>query len=579
MSPASLPGPASSVPASPAVHDDGRVLAVTSSDGSVARFHAEWLRFNALDAVTRSPGNGQRLLTIGDIPQESVIAEAALGADGTAVHVTFQPGDQRCTFPVAWLSAHRYDSPSPSARGWTAERVERWDHAGMQQRIPSATLPDLRADPKALAAWLGAVDRFGFALLHDVPTVPGALLDVAGLFGHVRETNYGRWFEVRSEVNPNNLAYTNLGLQAHTDNPYRDPVPTLQLLACLENTVDGGESTVVDGFACAARLLADDPEGFALLAGHPARFEYAGAADVRLQAKRPVIELGPDGELLAVRFNNRSTAPIVDVPFGEMPAYLAALRRFASYVDDPAMHVTFRLEPGDLFIVDNTRVLHARAAFAGTGSRWLQGCYADIDGLRSTLEVLRRELAVDDVIDRIVDVFARRGAEEYLGEPVSMAQHMLQAAAIAEAEGADQELVAAALLHDIGHFIGEFGTYSPEATVDHRHEVEAVRALAGRMPSRVVDCVRLHVAAKRYLCAVEPTYLACLSPASVHTLQLQGGPMDVDEVAAFEAEPHHADAVRVRRWDDGGKVAGHDVPGLEHHLPALRTLARAALTV
>ncbi|MCB9379697.1 MAG: TauD/TfdA family dioxygenase [Acidimicrobiaceae bacterium] len=573
MSAASLPAPVT-----PRVLDAGRVLAVTFPDGSVARFHAEWLRFNALDAVTRSPGNGQRLLTIGDIPEASTLEDVVTSSDGSAVHLTFEPGAQRSSFPVTWLATHRYDVQRPQASGWTADRVQRWDHATMQDRIPEATLDALRADRRALADWLGAVDRFGVAVVHDVPTTAGALVEVADLFGYVRETNYGRWFDVRSEVNPSNLAYTNLGLQAHTDNPYRDPVPTLQLLACLENTVEGGASTVVDGFACAARLQADDPAGFALLAGHPARFEYAGAADVCLQSKRPVIELGPDGELLAVRFNNRSTAPVVDVPFDEMPAYLAALRRLASYADDPAMHVTFRLAPGDLFIVDNQRVLHARSAFSGSGSRWLQGCYADIDGLRSTLATLRRELAVDGVIDRIVDVFARRGAEEYLGEPVSMAQHMLQSAAAAEADGADPELVVAALLHDIGHFTGELGTYSPDATVDHRHEIEGVRALTGRMPQRVIDCVRLHVAAKRYLCAVEPSYFALLSPASVHTLELQGGPMAADEVAAFEAEPHHADAVRVRRWDEGGKDAGRDVPGLEHHLAALRTLARAALT-
>ena len=103
--------------------------------------------------------------------------------------------------------------------------------------------------------------RYGFAVMTDVPTEPGTLCKVAELFGYVRETNYGRWFEVRAEVNPNNLAYTNLGLQAHTDNPYRDPVPTLQILACLENTVEGGDSIVVDGFKVAERLKAEEPGG------------------------------------------------------------------------------------------------------------------------------------------------------------------------------------------------------------------------------------------------------------------------------------------------------------------------------
>ena len=117
-----------------------------------------------------------------------------------------------------------------------------------------------------------------------MPTEPGTLCKVAELFGYVRETNYGRWFEVRAEVNPSNLAYTNLGLQAHTDNPYRDPVPTLQILACLENTVEGGEfdrRRRLCGRGAAARRRS--PRGFELLSGHPARFEYAGSAGVRLE--------------------------------------------------------------------------------------------------------------------------------------------------------------------------------------------------------------------------------------------------------------------------------------------------------
>ena len=143
-------------------------------------------------------------------------------------------------------------------------------------------------------------------------------------------------------------------------------------------------------------LQRERPQDFALLAGHCARFEYAGASGVCLRAKRPMIELGPDGELLAVRFNNRSMAPLSDVPFDVMPAFYAAYRRLAEIIADPANEVVFRLAPGELFIVDNTRVLHARKAFSGTGSRWLQGCYADKDGLLSTLAALgddARELA------------------------------------------------------------------------------------------------------------------------------------------------------------------------------------------
>jgi len=282
---------------------------------------------------------------------------------------------------------------APRAPGWTNPDVQRWDAASIQSRIPSANWSEVSTSRAALGRWLAAVRRFGFAVMIGAPTEPGTLCRVAELFGYVRETNYGRWFEVRAEVNPSNLAYTNLGLQAHTDNPYRDPVPTLQILACLRNTVEGGESVVVDGFTVAERLRTQDARGFELLARHPARFEYAGSAGVRLSSKRPMIELGPDGELLAVRFNNRSAAAITDVPFDDMPAYYAACRRFAEGVEDRALAVTFKLAPGELFIVDNTRVLHARKAFSGSGERWLQGCYPDKDGLLSTLAAIEEEEA------------------------------------------------------------------------------------------------------------------------------------------------------------------------------------------
>ena len=198
---------------------------------------------------------------------------------------------------------------------------------------------------------------------------------------------------MRSEVNTCNLAYTGLGLQAHTDNPYRDPVPTLQILYCLENSAEGGDSLIVDGFAAAARLREEAPFAFDMLAKYCARFEYAGGNGVRLRSRRPMIELAPDGELIGVRFNNRSAAAFVDIPYNDMADYYDAYRRFGEIIDDPEMAAAFKLSPGECFIVDNTRVLHARSGYSGAGTRWLQGCYADRDGLLSTLAALEDETA------------------------------------------------------------------------------------------------------------------------------------------------------------------------------------------
>jgi phosphonate degradation associated HDIG domain protein len=181
----------------------------------------------------------------------------------------------------------------------------------------------------------------------------------------------------------------------------------------------------------------------------------------------------------------------------------------------------------------------------------------------------RPELTRETIVPFLADIFERRGAEDYLGEPVTVAEHMLQGAALAEKEGASDALVAAALLHDIGHFTSEFGTYSPDDTEDRRHDEAGAEVLAPFFPPVVVECVRLHVAAKRYLCATDPTYFAKLSPASVHTLSLQGGPMSEAEAVEFRKNPFHAEAVRVRIWDEGGKVPGMKTKAFRDYEPLL----------
>jgi len=363
----------------------GGWLTLETEDGPT-RFHAVWLRDNAWDAATRAPGNGQRLITLGDIPTDTRIAAA--GCEGGRLRVTFAPEDKTVDYDIGWLLAHRYDRDHDRQPGWTGPEITPWD-AGLMSEVPVGDFAEVSRDAGALERWLTLVTRYGFGKLVNGPVEDGALMKVVDLFGYVRETNYGRHFEVRTTVNPTNLAYTGLGLQAHTDNPYRDPVPTVQVLYCLESSASGGENMVVDGFAAALRLRAENPGWFDLLSGHCARFEYAGEAGVALRSRRPMIELAPDGELIAVRFNNRSAAAITDVPFERMESYYAAYRRLGEIIDDPAMEVTFRLNPGESFIVDNTRVLHARKGYSGAGTRWLQGCYADKDGLLSKLAALR----------------------------------------------------------------------------------------------------------------------------------------------------------------------------------------------
>ncbi|SPH16959.1 hypothetical protein DEA8626_00473 [Defluviimonas aquaemixtae] len=181
-------------------------------------------------------------------------------------------------------------------------------------------------------------------------------------------------------------------------------------------------------------------------------------------------------------------------------------------------------------------------------------------------------LTPDNIVAFLEDIFERRGGEEYLGEPVTMAEHMLQGAAMAEQNGMTDEIIVGALLHDVGHFTSEFGTFSMDDTEDRHHEEAGAEVLAAFFPSVITDCVRYHVAAKRYLCATKPDYFDRLSEASVHSLNLQGGPMSADEVTAFEKNPNLKQIVQVRYLDDAGKRADMKTPPFAHFAPMVQRI-------
>jgi gamma-butyrobetaine dioxygenase len=513
---------------------------------------AIWLRDNCPCAECRDPRNGQKLFGITDLPADLAVTDV----DGTTV--TFNDGHVS-RFDPAFLHAEQ----APDDRCEDAKQL--W----ASTEPPVHDWARFVADPEHRADCLDAVLRTGFTLLRGVPVEPDTVLDVAAGFGFVRETNYGKLFDVRVEATPTNLAFTGLAIAPHTDNPYRDPVPTVQLLHCLTNAVDGGESGLVDGFHAAALLRTEDPEAFDILTRTPVTFRFADST-AELVTSQPMIGLDPTGRIREIRFNNRSMQPL-RLPPEETTRIYAAYRHFAEILRRPELMVTFRLGPGDCVVFDNTRLLHARTGFADSGDRHLQGCYADLDAIASQRRVLHGQLAAQ----RLRELFEGPGTADYLGEDVTQAQHMLQAAALAENDGASAELVIATLLHDVGHFTGPLTGADLMGGTDNRHGHVAADWLAGWFSPAVTEPIRLHVAAKRYLCAVDPAYLELLSPASAYTLEVQGGPMNAQEVAAFEAEPYAADAVRLRRWDDAAKDPTLTVPSFDHYLQRIALLARA----
>jgi gamma-butyrobetaine dioxygenase len=364
-------------------------------DGRRLRFPAVWLRDNCPCAECLDPHSQQKFLAITDLSTELAVAAAA--EVGESVVVTYAPDRHRSVFSRAWLAGHALDVYDDGA-GRTEDDKALWPPADTPE-LPAASWPqaswqEYLAEPAERIRSLAAVMRLGFVLLHDVPVEPGTVLQVAATFGYVRETNYGALFDVRVEPAPGNLAYTSREILPHTDNPYRDPVPTVQLLHCLRAAGDGGDTGLVDGFAGARDLRVADRGSFEVLTRTAVSFGYSDNG-TELRASQPLIQLSPRGRVRGVRFNNRSAQPL-RLPYADITAFYAAYRRWAELLTQPERQLNLRLAPGDCLIFDNTRILHARTAFSlpagadGSQGRHLQGCYADLDGLASTLAVLSR---------------------------------------------------------------------------------------------------------------------------------------------------------------------------------------------
>jgi phosphonate degradation associated HDIG domain protein len=193
-------------------------------------------------------------------------------------------------------------------------------------------------------------------------------------------------------------------------------------------------------------------------------------------------------------------------------------------------------------------------------------------------KALLADLTAETIVDKIEALFEVIMASSYLGEPVTVGEHMLQAAACARRDGAGDALIAAALLHDVGYYVDPEPDNKNELVASKRHDRAGARALAPFFPEAVTEPIRLHADAKRYLCAVEPDYRDKLSDASIHTMALQGGIMDTEEADAFARGAFCEAAVAMRRWDDEGKVAGADVPFFGDFRPMLERLVKQART-
>jgi alpha-ketoglutarate-dependent taurine dioxygenase len=368
------------------VYATAELLSVEWADGQVDAFPSLWLRDNV--GEDRDPHSGQRLVDIADLPEQPRIRSAA-AQDGT-VRIEWEGETRPAAFDIDWLASY---SGVPAQE--RAERVpRRWLEGASLDALRDfswISFADARAHRKQRLGWLTRLLQEGIAFMRAVPSDEEAILDAMQLVGRVIETNYGLVFDVRSVPQPENLAYSDLGLGLHTDNPYRDPVPGFQALHALLASPDGGDSVFADGYALAEHLRRIDPDAFALLTRVPVPFHYR-SKDAELHAERPLIQLSCSGEVTAVHYNSRSIAPL-RLASRDVTAFYAAYRRFAGLLRDPRFQLRMRLADGDLVVFDNQRILHGRTAFSSAKhARHLRGCYLARDSVYGAAALLRRAL-------------------------------------------------------------------------------------------------------------------------------------------------------------------------------------------
>jgi len=373
-------------PAPAAVSATPEMLTVRWPGGAIAEFASLWLRDNMRE--DRDPHSGQRLIDVADLPLRPRI-RAARAADGRVL-IEWENEARGASFELEWLAAQAAGgasrSPERKPRLWL-EGATLDAHRDFAWLEASA----LRAEAPRRLEWLTRLLQDGIAFLSSVPCEPRAILAAMSGIGRVAETNYGLLFDVRSVAQPENLAYSDLGLGLHTDNPYREPVPGFQALHALVTSPAGGDSLFADGLALAAHLRETDPAAFALLTTTAVPFHYR-SADAELYAERPLIQLSCAGEVAAVHYNNRSIAPL-RLASGAAPAFYAAYRRFAALLRTPRFQLRLKLADGDLVVFDNQRSLHGRTAFTSAKHpRHLQGCYLTRDSVYSEAGLLRRRL-------------------------------------------------------------------------------------------------------------------------------------------------------------------------------------------
>lgn len=343
--------------------------------------HPIWIRERVTGEGVFDPVSHQRLYEHADLPSDLRVIDIVSQneetlklkfSDGTLLQLDVSPTLQE----IGWL---KNIENIPSPKSWNATSNE----------FPEVDWATLDA-PKAMKALLDDYFTYGFCLLQNTPTNHNNLKTLARRFGYLRETNFGELFNVETKPNPSDLAYTDVALASHSDNPYRAPVPGIQFLHCLKNNVSGGLSTLVDGMAIAESLYKESPKQAEVLERVHVRFRYEGPSAI-LEHHGPLIERDHNGIIRQIRLSSRlDYVPALDPK--TLTLFYDGRRRLHEMSNSEEFQISFPFRPGTLLMMDNYRLLHGRTAFNGQqGHRHLQGCYIDHDGPASLYRMLVRD--------------------------------------------------------------------------------------------------------------------------------------------------------------------------------------------
>lgn len=366
-------------------------IEVTFSTGEKASFHQMMLREHSPDPGTTHPVTREQQIQLNEFPEHVSISIANVTPDGD-LSLTFQPEDLQVEYSAGWLYYWWLQGQQQYEQKFT-DRVF-WG-SSFTSKVQSGELTfnanDIKNDPTTKHNWLLNLDKYGFNLSSNWPNEDMTIEHIAALIGPIRDTNFGRIFDVQTKTDADSNAYTAIGLPSHTDLCTREYLPGIQILHCMANNAPGGETMLVDGYKLAEYLSQHYPEDYKVLCTIPIP---AGnkAKNTDYRTALPVFQTKPNGEVTEVRVNPWLRAPMT-YDIETVDAIYKALKILFACCELPDLQVKLKLGPGDAIVFDNRRILHGRTAIqlSKNTHRHLRGCYVEREELYSQLLINSRK--------------------------------------------------------------------------------------------------------------------------------------------------------------------------------------------